>query len=157
MAGQRGRQRLGGLFAAALALLCASPTAAHDPIRFDSRRVVPGATLEIVEVSRAAATVRYRLKAAGVPHGLVTGVWANEFGHGYHQLVADLRADDTGNLVSAGLGGAGGLRKLDDMVFEPGALPPGAGWEVAIVGGGPKGRGVRQSDSAPDCRSGGPV
>src|SRR2546427_5402145 len=132
MASQRGRQRLGGLFVVALALLCAPPTFAHDPIRFDSRRVVPGATLEIVEVSRDATTVRYRVKASGVPRGLVTGVWANEFGHGYHQLVADLRVDDAGDLVSAEPA-PGGSRKLDDMVFEPDALPSGAGWEVAIV------------------------
>src|SRR5207244_13234784 len=131
------RHSLGIRLAVALALVCASPVVAHDPIRFDTRRPMPGTSLAIVEVSRAAApavSVKYRLQAAGVPRGLVMGVWANEFGHGYHQLVADVRVDESGALVSTELDATGRPLSLDRMIFEPGPLPRGAGWEVAIVG-----------------------
>jgi hypothetical protein len=131
------RQRVGTRIAVALAVLSASPATAHDPVRFDTRRSMPGASLTIVEVSRAevpAATVRYRLHAVGVPRGLVVEVWANEFGHGYHQLLADLQADESGTVVSTEPDGTGRPRRLDELVFEPGPLVRGAGWEVAIVG-----------------------
>ena len=136
--GLRGSRRLRGTrLAVALALLYASPATAHDPVRFDTRRPVPGASLTIVEVSRAevpTATIRYRLHTGGIPRGLVVEAWANEFGHGYHQLLADLRADDSGAVVSTELDGTGRPRRLDELVFEPGPLARGAGWEVVIVG-----------------------
>src|SRR5882724_7473934 len=130
----RGSRQLSGTrIAVALALLYPSLATAHDPVRFDTGRAMAGASLTIVEVSRA-ATVKYRLHTVGVPRGLVVEVWANEFGHGYHQLLADLQVDESGTVVSTELDGTGRPRRLDELVFEPGPLARGAGWEVAIVG-----------------------
>lgn len=133
-----GLQSLGTRVAVALlVVVCASPAAGHDPIRFDTSRSVPGASLIIEEMPRSeapSAAVRYRLRAIGVPRGLAVGVWANEFSHGYHQWAANLQVDESGSVVSTEVDSAGRRQRLDEMIFEPVPLPRGAGLEVALVG-----------------------
>src|SRR5437867_3106433 len=116
-------------------MLGIAPANAHDPIRFDTRRATPGASIELIEVAPATgeAPVKYRLRVSGLPPGQVYGVWTNEFGHGFHEQASGFRLDESGTLVSSELDVAGRPRRLDQMTFEPGPLPRGAGWQVAIV------------------------
>jgi hypothetical protein len=89
--------------------------------------------VEVPPTAQPPAAGRYQLKTAGLPRDVVFSVWGNEFGHGYHELAADLRLDESGALVSSQLDGASRPRPLDQRVFEPGPLPRGAGWEVVII------------------------
>jgi hypothetical protein len=61
------------------------------------------------------------------------GVWAKDFGHSFHEVATGFRMDESGVMVSSELDGAGRLRRLDEMVLEPGLYPPGAIWEVALA------------------------
>ena len=120
---------------ASLLLLGAAPAAAHEPIVLDARRATPGLRLELIELPPATtpARVGYRLRATGLPRGLVFDVWAKDFGHTFHEVAAGFRMDGSGALVSSEPDGAARPRRLDEMVFEPGPSPQGAVWEVALV------------------------
>src|SRR5262245_59775322 len=73
-------------------LLYATLATAHEPVLLDARRATPGLRLELTELpsitTQASAIPRYRLQASGLPHGVVFGVWAKDFGHAFHQVVS---------------------------------------------------------------------
>jgi hypothetical protein len=131
-------------------LLCTSLATAHEPVLLDARYATPGLHLELTELpsttTPASTTARYRLRASGLPRGVVFGVWAKDFGHSFHEVAVGFRIDASGALVSSELDGAGWLwrwwhwivsgqpRRLDEMAFEPGpSYPRGAVWEVALA------------------------
>jgi len=131
-------------------LLCASLATAHEPVLLDARRATPGLHLELLELpatlTSASATARYGLRASGLPHGVVFGVWTKDFGHSFHAVATGFRLDESGAMVSNGWDDAGPLwrwlrwivssrpRRLDEMVLEPGpSYPRGAIWEVALA------------------------
>jgi hypothetical protein len=130
-------------------LLCATLALAHEPILLDARRATPGLHLELIELPSSiisASTPRYRLRASGLPHGVVFGVWTKDFGHSFHEVATGFRMDESGVMVSSELDSAGQfwrwlrwivsgrLRRLDDLVLDPGPYyPRGAVWEVALV------------------------
>src|SRR4030095_9226369 len=118
--------------------LCALPVFAHEPILLDTSRATPGLHLELSELPSteipASATTRYRLRASGLPRGVVFGVWTKDFGHSFHEVAAEFWMDESGVIVSSELVGTSGRpRRLDEMGFEPGPYPRGAVWEVALV------------------------
>lgn len=119
-------------------LLCASAlsVSAHDPFKLDARRAAPGdIRLALIEWPRATvpATVRYRLQATGVPRGVIFSVFAKDFAHTFHKVASGFQVDESGNMVASESSEAGQLRRLDEMVLEPGPYPLGAPWEVALV------------------------
>jgi hypothetical protein len=81
----------------AFLLLCASQAVAHELTLLDDRRPTPGLRLELTELpattARASATVKYRLRAFGLPRGVVFGVWARDFGHAFHEVATGFQMD----------------------------------------------------------------
>jgi hypothetical protein len=128
------RKRIG---LAALLLVGASLASAHEQVPFDTRRPTPGLVLELVRIAPTSnlpsETVRYRLQASGLPRDVGLGVWARDFGHGFHQIATDLRMDQSGAIVSSEPDGAGRRQPGDALTIEPGPYPPGAVWEVALA------------------------
>ncbi len=125
------------MFGLGLALLFAAhaaPVAArHGVAGFDPRRPTPGIQLTLVERPTAdpAATPTYRLVATGVPRDVLFGIWRKDFGGPFQQVASGFRVGDTGVLET--IDGAGQPRGLDEIVFDPGAYPRGAAWEIALV------------------------
>lgn len=134
----------------ALLLLGASQAVAHELTLLDNRRPTPGLRLELTELpattAPASATVKYRLRAFGLPHDVVFSVWARDFGHSFHEVATGFQMDASGVMVSNKLDGAhciqcwwhrlvkGQPRRLDEMAFDPGPnYPRGAVWEVALA------------------------
>jgi len=112
--------------------LFSSLALAHDPFILDARRAVPGSIrLEVVELS--SMPKRYRLRASGVPRGIVFGVFTKDFAHSFHEAAPGFQLDESGNLVSNQTIGGDRAQRLDEMVFEPGPYPRGAAWEIALV------------------------
>src|SRR5262245_25169495 len=99
------------IWSASFLLLCASLATAHEPILLDARRATPGLHLELTELPSniipASTTVKYRLRASGLPRGVVFGVWAKDFGHSFHEVAGGFRMDEFGNMVSSELDGTG--------------------------------------------------
>jgi hypothetical protein len=131
-------------------LLCASLATAHEPIFLDARRATPGLHLDLTELPSntpsGSTSVKYRLRASGLPRGVVFGVWAKDFGHSFHEVAGGFRMNEFGGMVSSELDGAGQvwrwlrwivggrLRRLDELVLDPGLYyPRGAVWEVALA------------------------
>lgn len=117
-----------------LLVLCGSPAIGHEPIVLDARLATPGLRLELLEVPPAnppAITVQYRLRASGLPRGVMFGVWTKDFGHSFHEAVSGFRMDESGNLVTSEPNRT--PRRLDEMTFEPGPYLRGAIWEIALV------------------------
>jgi hypothetical protein len=109
---------------------------AHDRIVLNARRATPGLRLEMHSLPQTATATdaRYRLQAVGLPKDVKFLLWAKEFDHSVHQLVASVfQVDKFGNVMASNSGGGGRPRRLDEMVFGPGPYPPGALWEVALV------------------------
>jgi hypothetical protein len=124
--------RIGVLLSFLLSALLAS---AHEPIGLDARRATPGLQLELDELppTTTLAAKKYRLKAVGLPSGIIFSVWAKDFGHSFHELASGFYVDESGNLVSSEPSGTERSMQLDKMVFGPGPYPRGAVWEVAVV------------------------
>jgi hypothetical protein len=119
-----------------LLLLVAAPAVAHEPILLDSRRATPGLLLELLEIppaSPAEAGPRYRLRASGLPPGVVFNVFTKDFGHSFHETTSGFATDPSGIPVSVDADASGRRRQLDEMVVVPGPYPRGAIWEVALV------------------------
>lgn len=119
-------------------LLYTSLASAHEPVLLDPHRATPGLHLELTELpappSPASATARYRLRASGLPHGVVFGVWTKHFGHSFHEVATGFRMDESGGMVSNELDGTGQPRRLDEMILDPGpSYPRGAVWDVALA------------------------
>jgi hypothetical protein len=136
ISGDPRRRVVKGVGLALILFGCGSRAAAHEPVLLDSRRATPGLRLELVEVppvTPASAVPGYRLVAAGLPSGVMFSVWTKDFGHPFHEVAPGFRLDAAGKLVAVQRDGAGEPRYLDQMVFEPGAYPRGAIWEVALV------------------------
>jgi hypothetical protein len=109
---------------------------AHDRIVLNARRATPGIRLEMYPLTETATAtdVRYWLQAAGLPKGVKFLLWAKEFDHSVHQLVASVfQIDRFGNVMASNSSGGGRPRRLDQMSFGPGRYPAGALWEVALV------------------------
>jgi hypothetical protein len=135
---------------ASLLLLWASQAMAHELTLLDNRRPTPGLRLELTELpsttTPASAIPRYRLRAFGLPRGVVFGVWARDFGHSFHEVATGFQMDGSGVMVSNELDSAswvwrwwrwlvkGQPRRLDEMALDPGpSYPRGAVWEVALA------------------------
>lgn len=135
---------------ASLLLLWASQAMAHEFTLLDDRRPTPGLHLELSELpattTPASATPRYRLRAFGLPRGVVFEVWARHFGHSFHEVATGFQMDGSGVMVSHELEGAswvrrwwhglvkGQPRRLDEIELDPGpSYPRGAFWEVALA------------------------
>jgi hypothetical protein len=118
-------------------LLNTSLVFAHEAVPFDTRRATPGLTLELIEipstVSGHSPTVRYRVRASGLPRDLVFGIWARDFGHSFHEVATGLRLVESKGLVSGGSNGPGRQQGWDELIIEPGPYPHGAVWEVALA------------------------
>jgi hypothetical protein len=93
----------------------AAADARHSNAVLDPRRATPGVSLDLVEVPRSApgAAVKYRLRASGLPAGVVFGVWTKSFGQDFVEVVSKQR--------------------LDEIELDPGPYPRGAAWWVAIA------------------------
>jgi hypothetical protein len=119
----------------ALALvLCAyaAPVGArHGGVVIDARRATPGVQLTLVEKASPGPRTTYGLVAAGVPRGVLFGVWTKDFGQSFQQVAAGFRLNEGGVLET--VDDAGRPRRLEDLVLDPGSYPPGAVWEVALV------------------------
>ncbi len=135
---------------AAFLLLWASQAMAHELTLLDDRRPTPDLRLELTALpsttTPASATPRYRLRAFGLPRGVVFGVWARDFGHSFHEVATGFQMDGSGVMVSNELDGASWIRRwwrwlvngqpqrLDEMALDPGPYyPRGAVWEVALA------------------------
>jgi hypothetical protein len=118
-------------------LLNTSLVFAHEAVPFDTRRATPGLEIELNEIpstaSAASPTVRYRVRASGLPRDLVFGIWARDFGHGFHEVATGLRMVESGGLVSGGPDAPGRPEGRDELIIEPGPYPYGAVWEVALA------------------------
>ena len=88
---------------ASLLLLWASQAIAHELTLLDDRRPTSGLRLELTELpsttTPASTTARYRLRAFGLPRGVVFGVWTKEFGHAFHEVATGFQVDPSGGLV----------------------------------------------------------
>jgi hypothetical protein len=120
--------------AAMLLLVLGAPAAAparHGGVLLDARRATPGIQLELVELPRtsSADSVRYRLRASGVPHAVTLGIWTKDFGAQFQRVRAGFRADERGVATTAD----GQPAALDQVVLEPGPYLPGAAWEVSLA------------------------
>jgi len=135
---------------ASLLLLWASQAMAHEMTLLDDRRPTQGLRLELTELpsttTPTSAIPRYRLRAFGLPRGVVFDVWAKDFGHSFHEVATGFQMDGFGGIVSNDLDGAswirrwwrwlvkGQPRRLDEMALDPGpSYPRGAVWEVALA------------------------
>ena len=119
---------------ALLFLVWGSSASAHDLYIFDSRRATPGPSIELIELppSTGAIDKKYRVKVgAGLPRGVVFGVYTKPFDHAFHEAESGFQLDESGDLVSSDPSGR--VRRLEDVVFGPGPYPPGAAWELALV------------------------
>jgi hypothetical protein len=114
-------------------LLAVSPASAHEEDTLDPHNATAGLRLELSELPRnsASASPRYRLHAVGFPHGVIFGVWAQDFGHLFHLVASGFQVDKFGNVVSSKPSGAG--RQDKQLAFGPGRYPLGAAWQVALV------------------------
>jgi hypothetical protein len=124
---------MGSGLAVALALLaCAAPAAArHGAVVVDARQATPGVQLTAVERPSTATNVTYRLAAAGVPRGVLFGIWVKDFGQPFQQVAWGFRLTEAGSLET--IDDAGRPRRLDEVVLDPGPYPRGAAWEIALV------------------------
>jgi hypothetical protein len=121
--------------ALALALvLCAYavPVAArHGGVVIDARRATARIQLTLVERASPGARTTYGLVTAGVPRGVLFGVWTKDFGQSFQQVASGFRVNETGVLEA--LDDAGRPHRLEELVLDPGSYPRGAVWEVALV------------------------
>ena len=134
---------------ASFLLLWASQAIAHELTLLDDRRPTPGLRIELTELhptTPVSATPKYRLRAFGLPHGVVFGIWARDFGHSFHEVSTGFQMDGSGVMVSNELDGASWIRRwwswlvkdqprrLDEVALDPGpSYPRGAVWEVALA------------------------
>jgi hypothetical protein len=117
-------------------LLCASVVSAHDPFVLDARRAASGSIqLELIKLPQATVpvTIRYQLRAAGVPRGVIFNVFTKDFAHSFHEVASGFQVDKSGNIVSSDMSETGQPQRLDGIMLEPGPYPFGAAWEVALV------------------------
>ena len=90
--------------------------------------------MQLLPATITASDARYRLEAFGFPRGVKLLLWAKEFDHSIHQLVASIfQVDKSGNVMASNADRDGRPRPLDQMSFGPGPYPRGALWEVAII------------------------
>jgi hypothetical protein len=101
--------------------------ARHGGVLIDARRATPGIQLTLVEGSRGT----YRLAAAGVPRGVLFGVWTKDFGQPFEQVASGFRVNESGVLEA--VNDSGRPRRIEEIVLDPGLFPRGAVWEVALV------------------------
>jgi hypothetical protein len=115
--------------------LCTSPATAHEPVLLDSRMATSGPRLELTEFTQDGLhkSKKYRLRADGLPKGIVFNLWAKDFGHSFHQIASGFQLNGAGEFVARDPSDAGKQRKLADMIFEPGSYPRGALWEIAMA------------------------
>jgi hypothetical protein len=126
---------IAALRALGLALvLCAYavPVAArHGGVVIDARRATPGVQLTLVEKASPGPRTTYGLVAAGVPRGVLFGVWTKDFGQPFQQVASGFRLNELGVLEA--LDDAGRPQRLEEIALDPGSYPRGAVWEVALV------------------------
>jgi hypothetical protein len=117
-------------------IACCNQAFAHERIVLDSRHASPGIRLEmqLLPPTVTEPDARYRLEAFGFPRGVKLLLWAKEFDHSIHQLVASIfQVDKSGNVMASNADRDGQPRPLDQMSFGPGPYPRGALWEVALI------------------------
>jgi len=74
------------------------------------------------------------MRAVGFPHGVIFGVWAQDFGHLFHLVASGFQVDEAGNVVSSSKRSGGGRpNKPEQITLGPGRYPRGAAWQVALV------------------------
>src|SRR4030095_11918915 len=135
----RGRALLPALQGSVLVAILLSFTAwanAHEPVLLDPNRATPDVHLELVAVFPAqteGSAPGYRLVATGFPTGVIFDVWTKRFGHSFHKTAAGFHVDSAGRLVSLARDAFGGIRYLDDTVFQPEEYPRGTIWQVALA------------------------
>jgi hypothetical protein len=135
----RGRALLPALQGCVPVALLLSFTAwanAHEPVLLDPNRATPGVHLELVAVfptQTEGSAPGYRLVATGFPTGVIFDVWTKRFGHSFHKAASGLHVDSAGRLVSLARDAFGGIRYLDDTVFQPDEYPRGTIWQVALA------------------------
>ena len=109
---------------------------AHEPVLLDPNRATPGVHLELVTVFPApteGSAPGYRLVATGFQTGVIFDVWTKRFGHAFHKAASGFHVDSAGRMVSVERDVSGGIRYLDDTVFQPEEYPRGAIWQVALA------------------------
>ena len=114
-------------------VLCtyAVPVAArHGGVVIDARRATPGVQLTLVEKASPGQRTTYGLVAAGVPRGVLFGVWTKDFGQSFQQVASGFRLNED---VLEALDEGGRPKRLEELVLDPGSYPRGAVWEVALV------------------------
>jgi hypothetical protein len=114
--------------------LCAyaAPVAArHGGVVIDARRATPGIKLTLVEKASTGTRTTYGLATAGVPRGVLFGVWTKDFGQSFQQVTSGYRVNEAGVLEA--LDDAGRPHPIEELVLDPGSYPRGAVWEVALV------------------------
>ncbi len=118
---------------ALLVLWSASATGRHGSGVLDPRRATPGIRLELVELpsNATAGGTKFHLQVAGVPRGVSFGVWTKDFGQPFTEMLSGFRMNEAGALVSTD--DSGKLRRLEDIVFDPGPYHKGAVWMVALA------------------------
>lgn len=124
------------LFLLTVLSLLAAPFPAgarHGGVLLDARHATPGTHLELVEIPAAlpSTSVRYELRANGIPRDLPFGVWTKEFGASFQQVLGRVRVAEDGIVVVAAETASPHQSKR--VVIEPGPYPRGAGWEVGLI------------------------
>jgi len=107
--------------------------ARHGSGVLEPRRATPGINVELVKMPSSASPggARYRLRADGVPPGIIFEVWTKDFGQPFALAFSGFRMGESGTLVS--LDKSGQSRRLEDLALDPGPYPKGAVWMVALA------------------------
>ncbi len=123
------------LFVLVLLFCHTAPVLSHAPVLLDSRHATPGLRIVLRRLGQVddSTEAKYQIRAFGFPKGVKLLFWAKEFDHSFHQLASVFQVDSSGNVLEAKPSVAQPPRKLDEMIFGPGAYPRGAIWELALV------------------------